>query len=300
MSTARNGRTVLCSSTFTPQRSKALLTHQPPQKHQQGEYEFAFKGIKGIILISTNANPSKLFRNCSALVDRFVLITHAPRNGEADPTLENALLEQSVQITHWSLGTPQTYFDRFVRTGSMNESFSDDANHLQNFVLHNLGYRANHTVLQRDLYSHYVDAFSDTAKLYNERGFCKEVSNVIKLSTRCRAVNDGRATDTDGRKVAAIKNVCLVAKDGSACTSLKDSEYCVQNLAIKRASQTHTALDPLSIDLRHVTYPVANAWRGSVGSVLDGLAPDSLSIIPSAGGVLRATLFGKTHVITNG
>lgn len=63
------------------------------QKHQQGEYEFTFKGI---ILISTNANPSKLFRNCSALVDRFVLITHVPRNGEADPTLENTLLEESV------------------------------------------------------------------------------------------------------------------------------------------------------------------------------------------------------------
>lgn len=121
-------------------------------------------------------------------------------------------------------------------------------------------------VYQSELYARYVDLFSDTAELYNEKGFCKRVKNCIDSATRYRSVSDIRHMNTNGKKVAALKNVCLV-DDSNQETRFDKSRN--SSSRTKRTSLNAVFnQDPFAIHEDHITYPVAKEWENLVKEIL--------------------------------
>lgn len=236
-------------------------------KFVPGIFSFQFRGT---VIISTTTDPAVLFANSTALMDRFILITHAPRVSQANPFFERILLTGSIRIVHWSLATPRSYFEPLVRTGTMNQSLIDDTHHLDRFVLEHIGYQLNNVVPVKPIHDHYMHVCSEEVSLYEECGFAKRIINSIKSATRCRDVAEVRQRNKDKRRTVALKNVCLIKENNNQCVPFEKSDF-VSQTPHKEKSENESwwQQDPFAIDPTHITYTIAERWRAEVGSSLN-------------------------------
>ena len=151
-----------------------------------------------------NQVPTEVFAKYPALLDRFLMVLHAPRHGSANASLQDILHSEWGGIVNWAIGTPREQFDAIVRTGSHTSS-GNTYSGLQRYVLEKIGYKANGFVDQQalfmDLQEHSPELF-DCKNPIKEANLARSIESQIGMVTRCRRCAHGRkeVLGDDGKK----------------------------------------------------------------------------------------------------
>lgn len=242
-------------------------------KNVQGVFNFRFKGT---VIILTNKYPSEVFKHHPALLDRFVMLTHAPRIGDADPKIPTLLNKDLRGIANWALATPRKDLTRLVR-GTDRSTIEQQYSLLEKFVCEKLCYCRGENTSQAALHLAilaYNKEFSFEVDEIKEAKLVQNIVQAIKTITRCRDVSEGRnlMTMDDGvrKKTVCLRNAVLdtsaLAKEknlsrfGGAEPQPTSKNNPTLDTVVDEGTQSPFETNPFQFDDLHPAKTLAQEW----------------------------------------